>query len=217
MNKLPESKVFQFSVFGAASALVTTVPVSMATFFLVNDLAVSLAVSAIMLSVMGVIEVLLKLSSGIIIQKVNMKWGKYRSWIIVLRWSIALGSIVLFINTQTMPVWVRVTVFSVGYLALYASLAFTQTAHYMLITKMAETTLRDRLRLSIRNAQVSMILTYVITYLGLPLSVVFSSLNTNTQPTVMMNILYIPLFLFGAFLLTRVSKPYDVPYTQTQL
>lgn len=217
MNKLPESKVLQFAVFGAALALVTTVPVNTAIFFFVNDLAVSMAVGAMMLSVLGVLEVLFKLSSGIIIQKANMKWGKYRSWIVILRWSIAIGSIVLFLNTQSMPLWVSITVFSVGYLALYASLAFAQTAHYMLITKMAMNNINDRFRLAVRNTQLAIFVPIIISFVTLPLAQILPYTNPYYQPMAQMNILYAVLFLLGAFVLIKASKSYDVPYSDEQI
>ena len=217
MNKLPESKVLQFAVFGAALALVTTVPVNTAIFFLVNDLAVSMAVGAMMLSVLGVLEVLFKLSSGILIQKANMKWGKYRSWIVILRWSIAIGSIVLFLNTQSMPLWVSITVFSVGYLALYASLEFARTAHYMLIAKMAMNNINDRFKLAVRNTQLAIFVPIIISFVTLPLVQILPYANPYLQPMAQMNILYAVLFLFGSFVLIKASKPYDVPYTDEQI
>ena len=217
MNKLPESKVLQFASFGAASSIVTTAAASMATFFLVNDLAVSLTVGGMILSFMGALEFFFKLSSGIFIQKANMKWGKYRSWIVVLRWIIVIGSITLFVNTQAMPVWVRVAVFSFGYIALYIPLIFTQTAHYMLITKMANDNVRDRFRLAVRNAQFVIFVPIVVSFAFMPLVEILPFSSPNFQPVYQMNILYAVVFLIGAFLLSKASKPYDIPYSDEQV
>ena len=219
MNKLPESKVLQFAAFGAASSIITTVAasVSMATFFLVNDLAVSLAVGGMILSFVGALEFFFKLSSGIFIQKANMRWGKYRSWIVILRWIIVIGSITLFINTQAMPVWVKVVVFSFGYIALYIPLIFTQTAHYMLITKMANDNVRDRFRLAVRNAQFVVFIPIVVSFSFIPWFQISPYSDPNFQPMAQKNIPYAVLFLIGAFLLTKASKPYDIPYSDEQI
>jgi GPH family glycoside/pentoside/hexuronide:cation symporter len=211
MNKLSESNVLQFAFFGAVSALILTVPSSLASFYLINDLAVNLAYAGVVLSVIAVLENLIRILSGVIIQKANMRWGKYRSWIVVLRWVIVFGSIVLFINTGAMPVFVRIFVFAFGYLALYASLTITQTAHYMLITKMAGTNMKDRIRLSVRNTQFVAFAPIVSAYIFMPGVEWVATLSTKTQPMIYLNMVMAVIFVIGAYVLTKVAKPYDAP------
>ncbi len=211
LRRLSESKVLQFAFFGAASALLLTVPTMSASYFLTNDLAVDVAKVTTLLLVLVILEHLFRLFSGVIIQNSHLAWGKYRSWIVVFRWPIATGSLLMFIRTGNLPASFRIVVFALAYLAVMVPLALTKTAHYMLIVKLAPTDMKERYRLSVRNTQLIMLVPLFSSYILAPMALMLFESHSDIQPAIFQNVLHVLLFLLGAFVLTRVSRPYDPP------
>lgn len=210
MRRLSELKILQYALFGAASALLLTIPNTTASFYLTNELAVDPIFVAPIFVVLVTLELAFRLFSGVIIQNTEMAWGKYRSWIVVLRWIIFAGSILMFIRTTALPYYVRIAIFALAYLALTASITFTQTAHFMLIVKMAGVEIMDRYRLSVRNMQLIAFVPLLSSYVLAPLANGIAMSRPSTQPEMVQNILHSLAFLLGAFVLTRVSRPYDL-------
>jgi Na+/melibiose symporter-like transporter len=95
-----------------------------------------------------------------------LKWGRYRSWLLIGRWFIIFGIVCSFFDTSSWPIGFRVGVAFVGYILLNVTFSFVTNAYYALAPCLAKGNMTDRFRLSARGAQfmcVAMLITSALT------------------------------------------------------
>ena len=104
-NKLTQKEVNMYGFYTLASGLGNAVPMNYITMFMTDHLMISAAVVGTLLLVARIIDFAVSLAAGPIVQNSNLKWGKYRSWLLILRWVVFTGVCLQFVNTSALPVW----------------------------------------------------------------------------------------------------------------
>ena len=95
-----------------------------------DQLMIDPAVVATTLLVARIIDFVIGVICGGIIEKVRMPWGKYRSWLLVLRWVIVFAIVCSFFDTSGWPMAFRIGVSFIGYILLNVGMSFTTNAYY---------------------------------------------------------------------------------------
>lgn len=211
MNNLTKSEVNKYGLYGFTTTIGVMVPMAYITIFMTENLLISAALMGTTLLIARIIDFFVGVSAGGIIEKTRMKWGKYRSWIVVLRWVIFGGIVLMFLDTSTLPMWVRVLTVIAGYVGLNASMNFAATAQYGIMAQMSGPSMENRNILSIRTAQWMAAGSIIISAAAIPAINFFTPIVGQSMGYLIVATAFGFVFLIGATTLLNVSKPYDLP------
>jgi Na+/melibiose symporter-like transporter len=216
LRKVTNTEIFRYSLYSFASFLSATVMGSFLYIFITEKLLVGAALMGMILMVGRIADLLVCTVSGGIIQGVNMRWGKYRSWEIILKYIIFSGYFILFFNTNAFPFPVKVLFILVGYLAINASLNFAATASFGILASIAGPSLENRNKMSIWNTRFMVVGQLVAASCGLPLvNAMIPILGEVTAYSFVMALVGF-IFFLGLKSLSDVAKPYDPPLPRQQ-
>ncbi|HIX38919.1 MAG TPA: MFS transporter [Candidatus Blautia pullistercoris] len=163
---LSSSQVNKYGFYLLTSSLAAMVQMTYLTIFMTDMIGIPAAIVATTLLIARFIDLIIGILCGGIIEKVHLPWGKYRSWLLLLRWVIVFSLVCSFFDTSAWPLAFRVGVSFIGYILLNACMSFTTNAYYALGPALAGANLNDRNRLSARGAQfmcVAMLITSAAT------------------------------------------------------
>ena len=97
-----------------------------------------------------------------------MKWGTYRSWLIILKYVVFIGVCLQFWNTSSLPPVARGAVTIIGYIMMHGSMNFVSLAQYGLIQRRAGSDMNGRAKLSIAYARGMTVANIIISAVALP-------------------------------------------------
>jgi Na+/melibiose symporter-like transporter len=217
---LKNSEVTKYALYGPLSGIGIALPLSYLTAFQTEGLGWSAVMATTVLLAPRVIDFILGVTCGTIMSKVNMKWGRYRSWFIILRWVVAAAIILQFIDTKSAPLGIQILFIFLGYTMLNGSMNFILTAQYGIMFMMGGASMDDRQKLSIRANQFTMagsILTSVALIPALAaLTKAFYPDNTNPNwygatAYMIVAIVGAAAYWIGATLVVSAAKEHDRP------
>lgn len=211
MSKLTSSEVNKYGFYAFTSALATMIPMSYITIFITDNLLISASLMGATLLVARIIDFVISLVAGGVIEKSKLKWGKYRSWTKIMRFTVFAGCALQFLDTTSYSLIIRIIIVSLGYILLNGSMNFIATAQFGIMACMAGTSLEERNRLSIRSAQWMAAGTIIISASALPLIQFLTPYVGNTNGYFIAAVFFAAFFLIGATVLVKVSEPYDKP------
>lgn len=217
MSKLDKSKINAYVFYTFASSVGVVVPLNYLNIFMTENLGYSAALMGTTLLIPRIIDFVVGLLAGGIIEKSRLKWGKFRSWIMIFRFVVFAGCAVLFLNTSALPVGTKMLITILGYVMLHCSMNFLQTAQFGILSVMAGADMEDRNTLSIRSGQAaaaSMILTSMIT---LPFIEFLTPIVGNSNAYLIAAALFAAVFFIGCTVLGRAAAPYDLPRSKEEV
>lgn len=168
-ESLSGKSVNKFGFYLFTSSLISMVPMTYITIFMTDNLLISAAVVGSVLLIARIIDFIVSVVVGGIIEKTRLPWGKYRSWILIVRWVIIFGVVCQFFDTTVFPVAARAIVCCIGYICMHGGMSFTTNSYYGLIPLLAGANANDRFRLSARGAQFMSASVLMVSALALPL------------------------------------------------
>ena len=115
-KSLSSSQVNKYGFYLLTSSLAAMVQMTYLTIFMTDCIKIPAGIVATTLLVARVIDFFIGVICGGIIEKVRMPWGKYRSWLLVLRWVIVFSIVCSFFDTSAWPLGFRVGVSFIGYM-----------------------------------------------------------------------------------------------------
>lgn len=174
-----------------------------------TDLAgISASQMAACMTVVNVIAVIITLISGIIIQKSNSRFGKFRPWILFGVIVQMLGGYMLFISYPTKGT--AMVLISCGYLLANSSMDFIFSAKNGLYSAMAGTNSDARTEIVARETQGKTIGMLIVSASLVSLVLYFGK-NEPAQGYRTTQLIFTAAALIGAIMLIHVGKPYDKP------
>ena len=173
---------------------------------------ISAGIVATLLLIARIADFAVSLTAGAIVQKSNLKWDKYRSWLLILRWTIFAGCILQFVNTSTLPLPVRLVTVTLGYFLLHFSMNFVSLAQFGILAVMAGTSMEDRNRLAARSAQAGTIGGIITSATIIPL-INFLTPHVGSNAYLIVAASFALLFVLGVEVISRAAAPYDNPET----
>jgi GPH family glycoside/pentoside/hexuronide:cation symporter len=210
-STLKTSDVNKYAFYGFASFLATMVPGGYLQLFMTDNLLISAALVASILTIARIIDFFICAVTGAIMEKTKMKGGKYRSWVVVLRWVI-LGSLIgMFINTSAIPVGARVAISLIAYLGLNLSMNFIGTATFGILALLAGPSQDNRNKLAIRSNQFMVAGQIFISATAIPFLNLMRPVVGEGNNYTALAIAAAVIFFIGLTVLGNVAKPYDRP------
>ncbi len=198
---------YGFYLFGSSTAAM--IQMTYMTIFMTDYIGIPAAVVATTLLVARVLDLIIGIVSGGIIEKVHMRWGKYRSWLLILRWVIVFSLVCSFFDTGSWPLAFKVGVSFVGYILLNASMSFTTNAYYALGPALAGANLNDRFRLSARGAQFMCLAMLLQSSAALPLVNVLTPVCGAANAFLVAAIIFAIPYLFSCQIVSNLCKECD--------
>jgi Na+/melibiose symporter-like transporter len=208
-NKLTQKEVNMYGFYTLASGLGNAVPMNYITMFMTDHLMISAAVVGTLLLVARIIDFAVSLAAGPIVQNSNLKWGKYRSWLLILRWVVFTGVCLQFVNTSALPLAARLAIVVVGYFGLHLSMNFLALAQVGVLAAMAGSSMEDRARLSARSVQAQTLSAIITSASVVPLINFFTPRVGAANAYIMVAAPFSFIFAIGAGVLAKAAEPYD--------
>lgn len=223
MTNQSKSKLNQFivTIFGLSeitALFVASLNTQHFSFFITDILLVSPAVMGTVLIFTRTFDIATILISGVVEEKMNLKWGKYRSWLLLM---IPFATIVGIIQYSGIggTTNVKLLISAVCYVLFFGFFNFGRTAQMALLNTIGSTP-QERAVLSARKAQFAALSGIILNATFLPLAMFFSNAQTKTDikglgfllTVVIFQVVYITAQM-GLF---KGSKKYDLPVTDEE-
>lgn len=179
------------------------------TMFMTDHLLISAAVVGTLLLVARIIDFAVSLAAGPIVQNSNLKWGKYRSWLLILRWVVFAGVCLQFTNTSSLPLPIKLGVVAIGYFGLHFSMNFLALAQVGVLASMAGSSMEDRARLSTRSIQAQTLGAIITSASIVPMITFFTPRVGAANAYILVAAPFSFIFAIGAGVLAKAVAPYD--------
>ena len=183
------------------------------TMFMTDYLKIPTLMIGTAMLVVKTIDFLINLCAGPIVEKTNMKQGKYVSWIRILRFTLFAGLIILMSDTTWLvksPL-IRILIVCVGYCLFHGSMDFNVTVRGALVPKMAGANMEDRRRLTTRQVQVGAATSIIASAITLPIITWFAPyFGESAGYTITTAIYATGFFICCTYFIRRVSR-FDPP------
>ena len=148
--------------------------------------------------------------SGSIIQKSNMRWGRFRSWLLFIPVSTCIFFTLTFTNLTVLDYFPKMIFLSAAYMIAHVSLNFAFNAHLGMISVLA-TDVNDRLKLSSRNMQWGMASQVLFSILVIPMLIFFRGNISDTWGFFYTTLILGVIQVLGYWNLFFQSKGYEKP------
>ncbi|KPU45194.1 putative symporter YjmB [Oxobacter pfennigii] len=211
MSKLKSSEINAYAFYSFASSLAFAIPMSYLTIFMTENLLYSAALMGTTLLIARAIDFVIGLIAGSVVSKTNFKWGKYRSWLIILRFVVFFGIVIQFIDTSKLPTYTKMIVTILGYGMLHFSMNFIQTAQYGVLSAMAGSDMEDRDKLSIRGTQWMAAGNILVSAITLPFIQAITPYVGSSNAYTIAATLFGLVLVVGNMMLSKAAAPYDIP------
>jgi len=130
----------------------TSVPMYYLMYFLTDFAGMTPAIVATILLISRVVDFAFALVAGPIVQKSNMRLGKYRSWILISVFIVQIGVFMLFINPD-ISLGAKVVIVCIGYILQNAPMNSLMTAQYGLMANTTGASTENRMAISAKMMQ----------------------------------------------------------------
>ncbi len=206
---LTSKEINLYSLYGFTTMIGIIVPMNYIMIFMTDHLLIEAALVGSILGIARIIDFVIGFTAGGIIEKVHMKWGKYRSWVVVMRWVVWAGCTLMFVNTSTLPLGIKAVISIIGYLGLHGSMDFLAVSQYGILAQMAGPSIDDRNRLSIKNGQYFAAGNIAVSLAALPAILFLTYYVGPATAYLLVSSAFAAVFVIGSTILLKVSKPYD--------
>ena len=129
--------LIKYALVMAGQALACMIPLSYTSMFLTDGLMMSAIVVAGAITAFKALDFILALVCGFIVDKANLKYGKYTSWIKIGQFAMFFGLILHFGDMRSFPLPVQIILITIGYLLVQGSMNFVYTAVYGIVPVIA--------------------------------------------------------------------------------
>ncbi len=213
-KKITAKTQLQFGFFQACTVFAVTIPMMYITYFLTANAGMSAAVMGTVLLVARIVDFFLGLAAGGIIEKSRMKWGTYRSWLIILKYTVFAGVVFMFWDTSSMPMGLKAAFAIIGYILMHGSMDFWAVSQYGIIERRAGIDMGGRSQLSIAYARGMTVANIIISAVALPLIVYFGGVLNNANLGYLVVAAFFAMFIFiGSVTLVKTTKEFDLVKT----
>lgn len=177
-------------------------------YFMTDVVGIAAATMGIVLVVSRGLDWLLVPVAGIFIEKINLKWGKYRSWLLIAPPIIFVLFVLMFTNPN-IPLNVKAIYLASAYIIAAVFINLNMIAISTLIPVLGKTQ-EDRVVLAARKGQGSTLAKIVFGMTALPLILLINGGEKAAQPGYV-----VACLVFGAFFLVtywalfRMTAEYD--------
>ena len=183
------------------------------SFFITDILLVSPAVMGTILIITRSFDIGTILISSVVEEKFNLKWGKYRSWLLLMIPAAAIVGILQYAGIGG-SVNSKLAISAICYVLFFGFFNFGRTAQMALLNTIGKTP-EERAALSARKAQFAQMSGIILNATFMPIALFFSGATSKTDVKLIGFFLTVVIFQCVYFIaqmgLFKASKPYDLP------
>lgn len=210
--KLKSWKIYAYALAVFGFIMLVNMNSSFTNFYLTDVAAIPVGMIATILLINRIGDMFLVPICGSIMEKSNMKWGKYRSWLIIGAPLLAIFYTLIYTNLNLSPI-AKAVFFTVSYLLAHVFVNFIYGALYALIPLMAKSN-HERSVISARRMQFTAIGQILAGYITMPMLLYFTG-NGATVPgskgfVITTGIFAVIMALMFAFAF-YATKDFDIP------
>ena len=178
--------------------------------FFTDNLLISAALVGTVVGIARVLDIIAGLLSGGIIQKTREKGIYYSKWITATRWLIGCGIILMFADTSSMSLAVKLVIVFIAYCMINLSMNFIQASQFNVLAIIGGVSLDRRNMLAFRGTQGVTIATLLFSLTGVPIieKVLTPAIGRNYAYLVMGIVCVLP-YMFGCHFLARSARKYE--------
>ncbi|MBR6801071.1 MAG: MFS transporter [Eubacteriaceae bacterium] len=213
-KKLSPMLVNSYALGQGALTMAFTVPTMFLTVFMTDYLGIDPIALGTGMGIAKALDFIISIVAGGIIEKVEMKHGKYMSWIRLLTITLFFGNVVQMIDTSAFVgnSTMRLVIVCVFYVMFHGSMNFNATARAAMIPKLAGADMEARQTLTSRQAQVGAATAIISSAITLPSVQLVEKLTGSPSLGYGIVTLVFSLVFVGCNLLfIKEAQPYDPP------
>ena len=209
-SSLSRTDVFNYAFYMTSEMLFLLMPTTFMNIFFTDNLLISAALVGTVVGIARVFDVAAGLVSGGIIQKTREKGTYYSKWITATRWLIGCGIIMMFADTSSMSLTVKLVIIFIAYCMINLSMNFIQTSQFNVLAIMGGTSLEKRNMLAFRGTQGVTIATFIGSISLVPIieKVLTPVIGSNYAYFVMGIVCVLP-YMFGCHFLAKSARKYE--------
>ena len=186
------------------------------TYYMTGRMLITATVMGTVMLVARIVDGVIGLLSGVIVQKVCFRHGQYRSWLLYAPIMVAIGTTMCFINPN-IPVMAKTVIVFVGYILYGAGMSFAQLSQNGMMAKIAGPDMSIRMTIAGKTIQGMNAATIVTSAITLPLIMYIES-NSSLDGYTLVQVVYATLGLIGQIALfvgTKAYESYDPNFKQS--
>jgi len=204
---MPKSMPWLYFFQNVGMAMGTSVPMYYLMFFLTDYAGMAPAIMAIILTISRVVDFLFALVVGPIIQKSNMRWGRYRSWILISVFLVQIGLFMMFVNPD-IPLGAKAIIVCIGYMLQNAPMNSLITAQYGLMANITGASTENRIAISAKVMQGMRVAAIVVSAITLPL--INYILARGMNGFLVVSMIYGATMIISSLVMFVKTKEYDI-------
>ena len=182
--------------------------------FCTDYLGISAAAYGTAMGLAKTFDFIVCIVAGPIIEKSNMKWGKYLSWTRILTATLFFGNIIQMLDTTAFisnPT-IRLIIVCGGYMMFHGSMNFNATVRGTLVTKLAGSDMNARRQLTTRQSQVGAGVSIISSMITLPaIQLVEKLTGSPSLGYFVVALVFTCGFLFCNVTFIKLATPFDPP------
>ena len=221
-NKKPELTSGIINSYALANGLNTmafTVPTLYLNMFMTDYLGISPVAMGTGMLIAKTVDFIVSIIAGIIIEKSNMKHGKYMSWIRLLTATLFFGNIIQMLDTNAFVgnSTGRLVIVMIGYMMFHCSMNFNATARAALIPKLAGADMEARKKITARQGQVGAAVSIISSATILPIvNFVKNATGNDTLGYFIAAFIFSASFVICNIIFIKQASPFDPPMEATE-
>ncbi|QGP91140.1 Isoprimeverose transporter [Neomoorella glycerini] len=204
------SNVIYFAYFFQEFALgfLTTMGVQYIAFFLTDTALIPTAVVATILLIGRIVDVIDVPIIGMIVEKSNLPWGKYRSWLFIAAPLVVVFNLLMFTDLNV-SMSIKVAYLSTAYILSYVFVNFCSTSRFALLPTFTSDQ-DERAKLAVRRGQGATLGQALRGAVTVPL-IAFLGGGNDARGYFLTVIIYGAIVIGGLYWLAYLAKDYDRP------
>ncbi len=212
--KLTAGTINLYALSNGTLTMAFTVVTQYLMMFCTDYIGISAAAYGAAMGIAKTFDFIVCLVAGPIIEKSNMKWGKYLSWTRLLTATLFFGNIIQMIDTSAFieNETVKLVIVCIGYMMFHGSMNFNATVRGSLVAKLAGANMEDRRKLTTRQSQVGAGVSIISSLITLPcVQLVAKLTGSDSLGYTLVVMIFSCVFLACNILFIKAATPYDPP------
>jgi Na+/melibiose symporter-like transporter len=183
-------------------------------FYITDRMLITAVVMGALLLVSRIVDLIIGVASGVIIQKFRPRLGQYRHWLLYGPIIVAIGTTMCFIN-PAIPMMAKAVIVFVGYILYGGGMSFIQLSQNGMLAKIAGPDMAVRMQIAGKIIQGQNAGTIIASATMLPLIMWFDRMGSDGYSVV--QVLFAVLGVAGQmclFIGTKEYEKYEAPVAQ---
>lgn len=212
--KLTNGIINSYALANGLNTMAFTVPTLYLSMFMTDYLGINPVAMGTGMLIAKTVDFIVSIVAGIIIEKSNMKHGKYLSWIRLLTVTLFFGNIIQMLDTSAFVgnSTLRLIIVMVAYMMFHCSMNFYATTRAAMIPKLAGANMEDRKKLTARQGQVAAGVSIIGSAIILPIVTFVGKVSGNDALGYFVAaFIFSALFVIVNLFFIKQATPFDPP------